>query len=232
MFIYQQGELVWGKGDPAPFIQITANAFVQTMENAKTLKLWPRPEPEPDPEPEVKDTGSEHAVAETGPTGGKLGSGAIPPPPPKPSALSAEGPLRQALVSLFDKARGQGVKALSSVSMKFYEQKGAWSTHQAVATYRDADTKCRFEVSIEGDGIETFAVDFSGTLAKANTVKSFLQPQLQAATDHSFEGAYILTFTSPLQTSKDGADAFITAMTKYGGAEAYVEAQAAAGNGE
>ena len=36
-FIYREGELVWGKGDPTPSIQISANAFVHTLQNAKEL---------------------------------------------------------------------------------------------------------------------------------------------------------------------------------------------------
>jgi len=226
VFIYRQNELVWGKGDPTPSIQISANAFVHTMENAKGAKLWPRPEPEPEPEPGPEP--------KPGPEpGGGPGHAPGPQPkkepvPPTPAALSAEGPLRQALVNLFDKARGQKIKAFSSVTMRFFEYKGAWSTHQALATFREGDTGCELSVTIQGDGIESFSVEFDGTLAKSNAVKSFLQPQLQAATDHSFEGTYRLAFQTPLATTRDVASNFISAMTKYGGAEAYVEAQAAA----
>lgn len=215
-FIYRDGELVWGKGDPTPAIRISSNAFVHTMTDAKEKKLWPRPEPEPEPEtePEPPEPSSDD-------------------PEPKPvqpdlPGLSAEGPLRQALVQLFKQARGQGIEALSSISMKFFEYKGAWSAHQAVATFRDAETSCKLAVDLEGEDIVSFSVEFEGALAKANSIKSFLQPQLQSATDHSFEGAYVLTFTKPLATATDKADAFITAMTRYGGAEAYVEARAAA----
>jgi hypothetical protein len=141
--------------------------------------------------------------------------------------LSAEGPLRQALVELFDKARSQKVEYLRSITMRFYEAKGAWSAHQAVATYRDVETACRLSVGIEGEGIESFDVQFSGTLNKANSVKSFLEPQLRSATNSTFEADYTLTFATPFATVKEKTDGFITAMTKYGGAEAYVEAEAA-----
>ncbi len=217
VFIYREGDLVWGKSDPTPSIQISANAFVHTMENAKELKLWPRPIPKFEPEPGPDSEPSLEPGPEPGP----------PAPPPPPSSLSAEGPLRQALVTLFERARKQDVKAFTSVTMKFFEYKGAWDAHQAVATYRDAATECRFDVHIEGEGIESFELDFEGTLAKANAIKSFLQPHLQAAKDHNFEGVYTLTFAAPLATSKENGDAFIAAMTKYGGAEAYVEALAA-----
>ncbi|OQB37303.1 MAG: hypothetical protein BWY09_01641 [Candidatus Hydrogenedentes bacterium ADurb.Bin179] len=231
VFIYREGDLVWGKGDPSPAIQISVNAFVHTLANAKELKLWPRP---PKELPKVQETpGEDGGDGVSGGTGGSGGGGKGPAPqPPKPSAsLSAEGPLRQALVELFDKARSQKVDYLKSITMRFYEAKGAWSAHQAVATYRDMEATCRLSVGIEGEGIESFDVQFSGTLSKANSIKSFLEPQLRSATNATFEADYMLTFATPFATVKEKTDGFITAMTKYGGAEAYVEAAAGRAEG-
>ena len=45
VFIYRQGDQVWGKGDPAPAVQIGDDAFVHTLADAKKKHLWPRPEP-------------------------------------------------------------------------------------------------------------------------------------------------------------------------------------------
>ena len=48
VFIYRKGDLVWGKGDPAPSIEISENAFVHTIANAAEAGLWPRkPKEEP-----------------------------------------------------------------------------------------------------------------------------------------------------------------------------------------
>lgn len=222
LFIYREGGLVWGKGDPCPAVQISANAFVHTLANAKEAGLWPRAPKEPPTPPPVPDS-----VGEDGPPRPGTPTADVTPPPPRPPALlSAEGPLRQALVELFDKARSQKIPSLKSVTMRFYEAKGAWSAHQAVATYRDAAVACRFAAAIEGEGVESFEVQFTGTLEKANTVKSFLEPQLRAASNISFEAQYTLTFGAPFSTLKEKTDSFITAMTKYGGAEAYVEAEA------
>jgi hypothetical protein len=68
-------------------------------------------------------------------------------------------------------------------------------------------------------------------MGKANAVKSFIDSQLRVATDHQFEGRYTVVFASPLATSAEKTDAFTNAITKYGGGEAYVEADAAAENG-
>ena len=45
VFIYREGDQVWGKGDPAPSIKVSENAFVHTMADAQKKKLWPRSEP-------------------------------------------------------------------------------------------------------------------------------------------------------------------------------------------
>ncbi len=45
VFIYRESKQVWGKGDPAPVIHITDDAFVHTMEDARKKHLWPRAEP-------------------------------------------------------------------------------------------------------------------------------------------------------------------------------------------
>ncbi len=222
VFIYREGDLVWGKGDPSPAIQISVNAFVHTLANAKELKLWPRP-PKEEPKPvEPLDDGDGSETTSPFPEDPRP----LAPGPRPPATLSAEGPLRQALVELFEKTRTQKVDYLKSITMRFYEAKGAWSAHQAVATYRDVETACRLSVGIEGDGIESFDVQFSGTLSKANSIKSFLEPQLRSSTNATFEADYMLTFAAPFATVKQKTDEFITAMTKYGGAEAYVEAEA------
>ena len=45
VFIYREGDQVWGKNDPAPSITISENTFVHTMADAHKKKLWPRSEP-------------------------------------------------------------------------------------------------------------------------------------------------------------------------------------------
>ena len=235
VFIYREGDLVWGNGDPKPTIQITQNAFIHTMEDAKTKALWPRKPKEEknqgkeDDQVEDSDTGPGPDPGTGGTSGGAggtsdgdgqktFGSGAV---------VSAEGPLRQALVELFEKARKREIGALESITMRFFEHKGAWAMHQTLATYRDAASTCSLEVEMEMDGVERFSVNFSGSLEKANSIKSFLQPQLAAAKDQSFTGMYFLRFSEPLSTGSEKAGGFISSMTKYGGAEAFVEATAA-----
>ena len=231
VFIYRKGDLVWGKGDPAPSVELSANAFVDTLAKAKELGIWPR-KPK---EPATTGTGGEATGGgrggDTGPSGsggtteGRTGSGTT---VVTGGAVTAEGPLSQALIILFEKARTNKIQALSELRIKLFEVKATWSVHQAVATYRGADIKCSFSTSLTADGIDSFEVEFRGSIAKANAVKSFLEAQLRMADEHSFEGLYSLRFESPLATVQETAEVFIKAMTKYGGGEAYVEANGAA----
>ena len=45
VFVYREGNQVWGKGDPVPVIRVSDDAFVHTMDDARKKHLWPRAEP-------------------------------------------------------------------------------------------------------------------------------------------------------------------------------------------
>jgi hypothetical protein len=143
------------------------------------------------------------------------------PPPPE---LSAQGPLAQALADLWDKARKAKVGSIASLTVRLFEAGATWKVHQAMATLQDADVTCHFEVGIEADGIVQFEVNFTGRVDKANAVKSFLDPQIRAASDTQFEARYSLAFKQPLSLKDGVADTFSKRLTQYGGGEAFVEA--------
>ncbi|MBI4876744.1 MAG: ATP-binding protein [Acidobacteria bacterium] len=143
------------------------------------------------------------------------------PPPPE---LTAQGPLAQALADLWDKARKAKVDSIASLRVRLFEAGATWKVHQAMATLQEADVTCHFEVGIEADGVEQFEVNFTGRVDKANAVKSFLDPQIRAATDTQFEASYSLAFKQPLSLQDGAAGAFSKRLTQYGGGEAFVEA--------
>ncbi len=152
------------------------------------------------------------------------------PPKPVPPAepdLNANGPLAQALAELWEKTRKAKVNAVKKIVIRFFDAAATWKVHQAMATLKDAEITCHFEADIKLEGVNTFQLDFEGRLDKANSVKSFLDPQLRTAVDHDFTGTYTLVFSTPLPTTVDRTDAFTKNLTRYGSGEAYVEAHAA-----
>lgn len=236
VFIYRVGDQVFGKGDPTPVIQISDNAFVYTMSQAKQQSLWPR-KPKPADPPAGGSTGvnlggsgATTTAGGTTSTGGATGGATTGPGTTAPSTgrLTATGPLRQALTKLFEQARSQKIEKFATVRIRLFGHKDTWDVHQAVATFNGATSTSEFSVVMQADGIEELALEFRGNMQRANTLKSNLTPLLQTATDARFEGAYTLKFNAPLATDTTSGETFIKAMTKYGGGEAYVEAEAAA----
>ncbi len=103
----------------------------------------------------------------------------LPPTAPRPAAteatpeFSAQGPLAQALADLWDKSRKAKIVSIATLRVRLFEAGATWKVHQAMATLQEADVTCHFEVGIEADGVETFEVNFTGRVDKANAVKSF-----------------------------------------------------------
>jgi hypothetical protein len=133
-----------------------------------------------------------------------------------------QGPLAQALADLFEKARKARASSISTIKIRLFEAGATW---KAMATLQEADVTCQFTAEIGADGIETFEVNFIGRVDKANAVKSFLDPQLRAATETDFSANYTLAFKQPLSLKDESAtDALCKRLTQYGGGEAFVEA--------
>ena len=156
----------------------------------------------------------------------------LPPTAPKPPVepvdveFSAQGPLAQALADLWDKARKAKATSIATLRVRLFEAGATWKVHQAMATLQDADVTCHFEAGIEADGIDAFEVTFTGRVDKANAVKSFLDPQIRAASEVQFEATYTLAFKQPLSLKDESAEALCKRLTQYGGGEAFVEAVA------
>lgn len=95
-YVYQRGDLLYGPGDPAPTIEIDEQSMIFTMSYARNERIWPRPSEEErdDQSPsELRDKGS--------------GQGPWLPPSPR-AEFSAEGPLSEALIKLWEQARQAG----------------------------------------------------------------------------------------------------------------------------
>jgi hypothetical protein len=147
--------------------------------------------------------------------------------PVPPGDLSAEGPLAQALAEIWEKARKAKVNAVDRLVVKFYDAAATWKVHQAMATLKEAEVSCVLDAEMEGEGVRECAIRFDGSLAKANAVKAFLDPQLRSASEHRFEGTYTLVFPGGLAVGGEKAEGLGKNLSRYGSGEAYVEAHAA-----
>lgn len=144
-----------------------------------------------------------------------------------PLEVTAQGPLAQALTELWEKARAGKLRRIQRLIVKLYDASATWKIHKSAIGLKDTTVSCAFEANIQAADIDTFQIVYEGSLSAASGVKSFLEPQLAAAEDHSFEGTYTITFFKGLALTSDDAEKVTKELTKYGAGEAYVEAHAA-----
>ncbi len=178
---------------------------------------------------EVRDNRGSRQVATTQVLVGEGEGEPKPPEPPKPEPLPdlhAEGPLQQALTELWEKARKAGYKAISRLSIRMFEAPGAWKVYQSVAVLQGIKVSCHLEAEMTSEGVECFRVEFAGKIDKASSVKSFLEPILRAAADANFEAGFVLAFDKQMSLEGEKPETLARKLTKSGGGEAYVEAQA------
>jgi len=293
IFIYREGNQVWGKGDTTPAIYFNENSFVHTMEDARKKHLWPRIDPLDirflaDPaqirtgasaaltiqitgglapytvlcsEPALSATDTSEltlrgkvsppssltyqvevidsrgnkqkasvdvlvsTAAGVAPTPPLPPRSVSPAPPPPPSALTAKGPLVSALGDLWSQARQAKYAGLSKLTISLSEAIAAWKLHQSSAALPNVTVRCEFTAAI-GSGDSELNITFTGTIDKANGVKSFLDPNIRAADEVDFTARYVYTFSPVLSLAGDAAETLARNLTRAGGGEAYIEAEA------
>jgi len=226
-FVLRVGAQIWGKGDPDPAVRIDDESFVHTLEDAESRGLWPRKPPEVVAAPTAAAGGKNTSAVAASTTAAASTSAST--TSTRPDVFDSEGPLRQALGELFGKARKAKCPAIQSLTVRLFEDRGAWAFLGSVTSLRGVDVQTTMSVSLADEGIAKCSFEFQGTLAKATVVKSLLERLLQSAPDKKVEIGFVLTFQPPSPTTDTAADALIAQLTKHGSAEAYVEAEAAPG---
>lgn len=239
-YIYRRESLLYGKGDPAPAIQIDEQATIFTIAYAKEHGIWPRPKPKAPEAPSLGNPGSDSDgnapfASSPIPVGGSpagtepqtiMGS----PTSAAPSSLHAEGVLKEALIRLWEQARHRKIDYIASLTIRVFDAFDGFRLLGIIAAIKIADEK---KVTIEGS-YETstgsaLEVNFLGTPQDAAPVKEFLEPQLRAAADKNIELRFGLTFDAGLSTAKDAPEKLTEQLTRFVTGAAYVEATATAG---
>jgi len=230
-YVYQSGELVWGKGGPPPSLRIDEQSFVFTAAYAREHQIWPKPEPKPVPASPPPSESGDINPAQPSPEAGGDSSGEIPPQPASPALprnFEAEGVLKEALTLLWEKARSASIQALESLRIRVYDASEGFKLLNPVNTVQKAKKQVSMQGEYETRDGSTLRVDFTGIIADALPVKDFLDPQLRATDEKNLEVEFSLTFEDGLGLDAGEPEILTEKLCKFGAGAAYVSARAKA----
>ena len=217
-YVYTQGELVYGQGDPPAAIAIDEQAAVLTMAFARNKKVWPRPEPEPEPGEPTEP--SEPEPSEPSP--------AEPGEPSATATVHEEGVLREALTVLWEKARGLGMEAIARLEIRVFDAGDGFRLLRVIGGIPEAAKTVRY-----GGGYETreggvFELSFTGRVGDAEPLREFLEAQVRDCAVQTLETNFELAFEEGLQLKSDAPEKLAERLSRFATAAAYVEATAEA----
>ncbi|MGE0713885.1 MAG: ATP-binding protein [Alphaproteobacteria bacterium] len=238
-YVYRRNDLLFGPGDPYTAIAIDEQATLFTMAYAREHGIWPRPAPGK-PGADGKAGGDGKGGGEDKPdqphggleeSGGGIGGKPQPPgsTPDGAPSFSAEGPLREALIRIWEQARTRRAERIAVLTIRLFDAADAFRLLNVVAGARNVD---RREVVFEG-GYETrdgssLQIEFRGTPVDAQPLKDFLEPQLRAAAEKTMTARFEMTFDDGLSLTGDAADRLTEQLTRFATGAAYVAATAQA----
>jgi len=248
VYVYTSGDLIWARGEPAVHVRIDEQSFIYTAEAARDRGVWPRPAPAETLPPQraaADQTGLFGPGVREQVRGFQPGQMASPPPatsagepeaapdrvpdPAGPLRFTAEGPLRQALMELWDKARAGRVRHLKDLELRPADPIDGFRVMALVnMRVRDADKRVLIEGGYETQGGATLEIRYSGNTDDAAPVKDFLEPQLRAARDRDMEVRIGVTYTDGLDLDSTAPETLTEQLSRTAGGAAYVTATAQA----
>lgn len=229
VYLYKRNDLVAGPGDPIPTVEIDEQSFVYTVDYAKLQGLWPR--------------------AETKPLGGgglmDAGGEVLPPPPVPPEVgdnrstglppgfgesdrtFLADGPLREALKDVFQKARSAKVEAVTVLQIRVFEHGDAFKLIPIASLVTGAAKHVTLEGMFQTLEESDMEFKFDGTMKDATSVKDFFSMQFNAAKEADLNATLRFTFDGGMQLDGDAPEQLIARLSQ-SSAAAHVEARAEA----
>jgi len=227
VYVYKRGDLLWGPGDPPAMITVDEQSYVYTVTQAKHEGIWPR---RAEPRGDGRDGGEpgtgggrDGGGGGTGPGG--TGGGGTPTPPP-PLALSAEGPLREALTKLWEAARSQRFAAITELRLRVFEAADGFKLIGAVGAVPGTTKSVQFDGGYETADGSAFEFNFKGTVGDATQVKGFLEPQLRGAKDRTFAAMHTLLFDAGLPLAGRAPEDLADRLARVASGAAHVQASA------
>ncbi len=218
VYVYRSGQLLYGPDDPHTEIRVDEQSSVFTMGYAKRKGVWPRaPEPEPSAgNDEDEDGGGDKPV-----TVEKDEKDDTEKPPRE---LNAEGVLREALVRVWEQADGHGAKRIASLDVRLFNAEDGLRLMGPAGSVSGAEKTVHMTGGYDtGDG-GSFILEFSGSVADAEPIREFLQPQLRAARGVSLEVRYTLRFNDGLPLERGQREKFADRLSRFASGAARVSA--------
>lgn len=242
VFVYQREGMTAGKGDPVPSIVIDGSSIISTADYARDHGIFPRPaktvEPKAQTPGEMSETASStDATTDAPKTGGDiLGSddrrqGADLPggralthmPAPYAKTFSGEGVLKDALSTVFQRARAAKIEKVSRLALTPFEIGHFFMLLNVVEAVPGATKKANATIEFETASQSLITMTIEGTVSDAKLTREYVEPQLRAATEKNVTSIIQLDFTEGLSLAGDEPEKIIDRLTKFGTSAAFVE---------
>lgn len=229
-FVYKNGDLICGKGDPFPQIEISEQALVLTAIYARDNKIWPRAAAQQsDPPSEEGTTSATGGTAQPAPSPNPSSGSSSPSGTQEESSvqeISHEGILKEALTRIWEDARKAGFSAIGEMQITIFDVQDAFVLLGPIGMLAQCEKKVQMNGDLETKDGSTFSVVFEGTHTAALQIKDFLLPQFRAAADKTMTMTIALTFTNGLSLVPSSTDEFTARLTRIGGISAFVRVTA------
>jgi hypothetical protein len=248
VFVYQREGLTAGKGDPVPSIVIDGSSIISTADYARDHGIFPRPPKTPEPTGDTSGSATDGTgsfdtpagapssggvVAEPGvPFGGQPGAGqtgdASGTSTASPRFFSGEGVLKDALATVFQRARAAKVEKVTTLALTPFEVGHFYMLLNVVESVPGATKKANATIEFETAAQSIVTMTIEGAVSDAKQTREYVEPQLRAATEKNVTASIQLEFADGLALSGDEPEKIIERLTKFGTSAAFVEVTAEA----
>ena len=235
-YVYQRGDLLYGKGDPAAMIIVDEQSQIFTMAFATEKRIWPRPVTQVPGTPgsgQTTTSGSQTGLfSPSGGAPGAPGRSPIGEPPvvapagPGQQQFTAQGILKEALTRLWEQARSAKAEKIGVLIIKIYDATDAFRLLGVIGSVSNATRTVDFNGGYVTTAGGELQLEFRGPVDDAKPVKEFLDAQLRAAKDQRLEAQYELRFNEGLGMAGDAAEKLTEKLIRYASGAAYVSATA------
>jgi hypothetical protein len=245
ILVYQREGLTAGKGDPVPSIIIDGSSIISTADYARDHGIFPRPAKPSEPielvpgEPVdlgVGDGGNggvpaaggvSIAIGGNGPFSGLTGTGTGA-PGSTAQTFSSEGVLKDALSTVFQRARAAKVDKVSCLALTPFEAGHFFMLLNVVESVPGATKTANATIEFETAAKSIITMTIEGAISDAKQTREYVEPQLRAATEKNVSSTIRLDFADGLALGGDEPEKIIERLTKFGASAAFVEVTAEA----